>query len=106
MIRLQGQPDVKEEEMMARQTVKENLIWFTLSVVAIRVGERTKTSTTAVDLDLEISKMQYDPQSCKYRSTHRYWYNGVFTLPDTDTDKGTDTIKSVSVSVSGSVNTP
>ena len=106
MIRLQGQPDVKEEEMMARQTVKENLIWFTLSVVAIRVGERTKTSTTAVDLDLEISKMQYDPQSCKYRSTHRYWYNnnGVFTLPDTDTDKGTDTIKSVSVS--GSVNTP
>ena len=40
MIRLQGQPDVKEEEMMARQTVKENLIWFTLTVAAIRVGER------------------------------------------------------------------
>ena len=51
MIRLQGQPDVKEEEMMARQTVRENLMWFTLTVAAIRVGERTKNPLN-IDLDL------------------------------------------------------
>ena len=47
MIRLQGQPDVKEEEMMARQTVKENLIWFAVTVAVIRVG---KTCCNSLDL--------------------------------------------------------
>ena len=39
MFRSQGQPDVKEEEMMARQTVRENLIWFAVTVAVIRVGK-------------------------------------------------------------------
>ncbi len=40
MHRYEGQPpDAKEEEMLAWQTVKENFIWFAVTVAAIRVGK-------------------------------------------------------------------